>query len=113
VLAAYPDGSIAALSLTRPGVVYLLQLAPEVSCTCPGVQHRSQCYHVAAAVKRFGGLPAVEAEPRRYVCCNCGAPWDEATGDVVNGLHGCRDLNACVQRQQAVRMAFGVGGRWL
>src|SRR5947209_4831545 len=82
LLTRYADGRIAALSLTQPGVVYLLTLAP-VSCTCPGFTHRGRCYHSAAAAARY----AEQAEERRYVCYSCGAPWDAETGTIRGGFH--------------------------
>jgi hypothetical protein len=52
-LVQYRDGSIFAMSLSQPGVTYLVQLDP-ASCQCPGFQHRGSCCHLAAALARFG-----------------------------------------------------------
>jgi SWIM zinc finger len=110
LLARYADSSIVALSLSRPGTTYRVQLDP-LSCECPGFQYRGACYHVAAAAERFG---AVEQHP----CGNCGrtapvaelvAParsWSEyganPDGRGLRGQHWhCADLAACLAARRA------------
>jgi hypothetical protein len=106
-LAQYPGGAIVALSLSEPGRTYRVQLDP-LSCECPGFQHRGCCYHVKAAVERFGEqAAAVEPEPRRYVCYSCGHPWSEQDGTLsAAGWHVCADRAVCSCRAQGVRAAY-------
>jgi len=91
-LVQYRDGSIYAMSLSEPGRVYLVQLAP-LSCTCAGFSFRGRCCHATAAVERFG-----------QVCEHCGHSgadvdvfvnrWDNNSTIVL-----CTDRRACMARQ--------------
>ena len=51
-LVQYRDGSLYAMSLTTPGLVYRVQLDP-LACECLGFQHRQTCCHTLAAQARF------------------------------------------------------------
>ena len=108
LLASYPDGSLVALSLSEPGRTYRVQLAP-LACECPGFQFRGCCYHVRAAVERFG-LQAESPEEPEYVCYSCGAPWSLATGTLSEqGRHICADVSVCFRTASGIRRAYRGG----
>lgn len=93
-LSPRPDGlSFGALS-SRGDTIYTVRVWPRLSCTCPGFQARSSCYHSSAAMMRY-----------TRACALCRATITRNAANVIESVSVwyCVDAEACDRRSGITR----------